>query len=276
MTAKFNAVEELARIYREPGARGPRQLDPVAQEKTENTPEAWATLIKRFGQSNEADLVGVAALKPEWVFEGYDLQNEYPWLIMIGVAMDHQEFAAAPSSDTDTRSAVEVAEKYNKGARAAAAMSNWIRSHGYIAKPHVGPWAGSITLTPAAIEAGFGELGDHGNLINDQYGSSFRLSAVSTDLPLVADGPRQFGADEFCSRCQVCINACPAGAISDEKKWVRGIKKYYVDFDKCVPYFNETHGCGICLAVCPWSKPGRAEKLAVKMQRRKMAKRATD
>lgn len=271
MTDKFNAVEELARIYSEPGARGPRRLDPVAETKTRNTPQAWATMVKQFGPEHEADLVGIAALKPEWVFEGYDLEKEYPWLILLGIAMDYDGFAAAPSSDSDTRSALEVADKYNKGARAAAAMANWIRAHGYNAKSHAGPWAGSITLTPAAIEAGFGELGDHGNIINDQYGSCFRLAAVSTDLPLVADSPREFGVDEFCSRCQVCINACPVDAISDEKKWVRGVKKYYVDFDKCVPYFNETHGCGICLAVCPWSRPGRAESLVAKLARRRAA-----
>jgi len=65
---------------------------------------------------NEGDLVGIAALREEWVFEGYDLDKEFPWLIVIGVAMDFDEFAAAPSSDTDTRSALEVAGKNNQGA----------------------------------------------------------------------------------------------------------------------------------------------------------------
>ena len=268
MTAKFNAVKELREVYALPGVRGPLKLDKVASERTEKTPEAWTTLVKKFALEYESDLVGITELKEEWVYEGHDLKKELPRIIMIGIAMDHEEFAAAPSSDTDTRSAMEVSDKYNKGARASAWLSNWIRGHGYQAKPHAGPWAGSVTLTPAALAAGFGELGDHGNIINDTYGSSFRLAAVSTDMPLVKDGPRNFGADEFCSRCQICINACPAGAIKPEKQLVRGVKKYYVDFDKCLPYFNETHGCGICLAVCPWSKPGRAEKLAKKLTRR--------
>jgi len=50
---------------------------------------------------------------------------------------------------------------------------------------------------------------------------------------------------------------------------VRGFEKWYVDFDKCIPYFNETHGCGICIAVCPWSRPGAAPRLAEKISRRK-------
>jgi len=271
MTEKFRRVPEFAEVYARPGARGPRQLDPVADARSDKSPEEWTELAKEFSLGNEADLAGVAALKPEWVFEGFDLEKEYPWIFVIGVAMDFDKFAAAPSSDTDTRSALEVSDKYNKGARAAAHLSNWIRGHGYNATPHAGPWAGSITLTPAAIEAGLGELGDHGNLINDKYGSCFRLSAVVTDMPLVADSPVDFGADEYCMRCEACNNACPAGAIETEKRWVRGVKKYYVDFDKCLPYFNETHGCGICLAICPWSRPGVAEKLVLRLAKKRRA-----
>ena len=272
MTEKFNAVPDLRKVYAAPDARGPHKLNAVADEQTTDLAENWSRIAKTIVLENEGDLVGITALREEWVFEGFDLDKEFPWLIVIGVAMDFDEFAAAPSSDTDTRSALEVADKYNQGARCAAQLSNWIRDHGFNAKPHVGPWAGSITLTPAAIEAGFGELGDHGNIINDQYGSCFRLAAVSTDLPLVADNPKKFGVDDYCMHCEACNHACPAGAISTEKQWVRGVEKYYVDFDKCLPYFNETHGCGICLGVCPWSRPGVAEKLVSKLSGKQQEK----
>jgi len=45
------------------------------------------------------------------------------------------------------------------------------------------------------------------------------------------------------------------------------VKKWYVDFDRCLPFFNETAGCAICLAACPWSKPGVADKMLVKLAR---------
>ena len=42
-------------------------------------------------------------------------------------------------------------------------------------------------------------------------------------------------------------------------------EKWYVDFDKCAPYFTHTFGCGICIEVCPWTQPGRGEKLFGKL-----------
>ena len=116
-------------------------------------------------------------------------------------------------------------------------------------------------MIPAALAAGFGELGKHGSIINPQLGSSFRLACVLTDLPLAEDRPVDFGADDFCQSCRVCEDACPPAAIGDAKQLVRGESKWYVDFDACMPYFAVTHGCGICLAVCPWSRPGIAPRL---------------
>lgn len=96
---------------------------------------------------------------------------------------------------------------------------------------------------------------------------------ILTNLPLVAYEPDVFGADDFCTNCRVCSDACPPEAIPEEKRWVRGTEKWYVDFDRCLPFFNETKGCGICIAVCPWSRPGVADTLVKKMARRR-AKRA--
>ena len=79
---------------------------------------------------------------------------------------------------------------------------------------------------------------------------------------------REFGIDDFCSRCRVCENACPPFAITDEKQIVRGVEKWYVDFDKCISFFAATSGCAICIAVCPWSLPEVGLKLENKLARR--------
>ncbi|MBI1830913.1 MAG: 4Fe-4S dicluster domain-containing protein, partial [Planctomycetes bacterium] len=133
---------------------------------------------------------------------------------------------------------------------------------------HYGPMAAALNMIPAALAAGFGELGKHGSIINRTLGSNFRLAGVSTNLPLILDRPDVFGADDFCTHCQVCSEACPPNAIFDTKQLVRGESKWYVDFDKCIPYFGERLGCALCMVVCPWSRPGIADNLIAKFARR--------
>lgn len=248
-----------------PGGRGPDEIA-MAAEKTQRSATAWAESVRQFALANESDLVGIARLEPQWIYEGYEIAE--PWIIIVGVAMDYTELAEAPPSFENPRAAVVVAREYNRAARACRKLRNFILSQGYCAKAYQGPYATALNMIPAAIAAGLGELGKHGSMINRQYGSSFRLSAVSTDLPLVADTPDEFGADDFCMRCQACANACPPGAISNEKQLVRGVEKWYVDFDKCIPYFGEALGCAACLPICPWSRPGNAANLLRKIRRR--------
>lgn len=123
-------------------------------------------------------------------------------------------------------------------------------------------------MIPPAIASGLGELGKHGSLINRHFGSGVRLAGVTTDMPLIATAPDRFGADDFCATCQVCTKACPPGAITEHKQMVRGVERWYVDFDKCIPYFAESASCGICFAVCPWTRPDVRPKLLATMARR--------
>ena len=107
-----------------------------------------------------------------------------------------------------------------------------------------------------------GKLGKHGSMISKEFGSNFRLSMVLTDLPLAVDQPVDIGVQDVCATCQACTKHCPPGAISDQKSLVRGVEKWYVDYDKCSNYFVKTVGCSICVEVCPWSETGRGEKLS--------------
>ncbi len=260
---QFEAHEPLKDFHLKYGGRGAKQAPRKPDAPSTATPEEWSARVKARALAGEADLVGIAALDPEWIFDGFEAAE--PWIVMIGVAMDHDELAKAPGIDA----AVETMAQYNRGTRAARAVANFIQGEGYHARPHGGPTAGPVTLIPAAIAAGLGELGKHGSMINREYGSAFRLAGVLTDMPLVADAPEVFGADDFCLNCRVCTAACPPDAIHRERQWVRGVERWYVDFDKCIPYFNDTQGCGICIAVCPWSRPGAAASLAQRMTRRR-------
>ncbi len=252
-----------------PGGRGPKPVDQAA-EKVEKSADEWTQTIKSFALENESDLVGITATDPMQIYQGYEIEE--PNVIMIGVAMDHDELKQAPPDFENPSAAVVVAKEYNRAARACRKLANFISSQGYKAKAFQGPYATAMNMIPMALAAGFGELGKHGSIINDEYGSSFRLSAVSTDMPLNHDAPRDIGAEDFCLNCQICTRACPPDAIYQEKQMVRGVEKWYVDFDKCIPYFGETLGCGICIARCPWSYPGRGPKLMDKMLSRRARK----
>lgn len=261
VNASYETHPLLAGIFNTPERRD-RGI-PVAEAQEEDAPDNWTARVKEFALANEADLVAIAPVDQNWVFEGFTVTD--PWVVVLGVYMDHSNLKTAP----EPTAALEVATQYNRGNRAAHALQNWIRARGHSAHGHGGPGAGPINLIPAALAAGFGELGKHGSIINRRFGSSFRLAGVVTSLPLVPDAPDSFGADDFCASCQVCANACPPMAITHEKHTVRGVDKWYVDFDRCMPYFADNFGCGICIAVCPWSRPGTAPKLAERMTRRR-------
>jgi epoxyqueuosine reductase QueG len=240
-------------------------LSPLSDQAVERPAIEWSALVKQVAGRLGADCVGIARVRPEWVFEGYTVRQR--WVIMLGVAHDYDRFKTAP----EATAAAEVIRQYARGNQAAKGLASWIREHGHDAIPHGGPIAGPLLLIPPALACGFGELGKHGSIIHRELGASFRLASVLTDLPLQPDVPERFGADEFCLHCRVCSDACPPDAIAPNKVLVRGTVKWYVDFDKCLPYFNETMGCGICIAVCPYSRPGVARNLVAKSSARRPA-----
>jgi len=163
-------------------------------------------------------------------------------------------------------------DAYREVNRIAITLAGTIRSLGYPAQASTNLAPGSSTEVlhiPIAIAAGLGQLGKHGSLITAEFGSNVRLATVLTDLPLAIDQPRDLGVDDLCSNCRICETNCPPHAIFSQKQLVRGDTKWYVDFDKCVPYFAETRGCGICIEVCPWSEPGKGMELTTTLLNRR-------
>lgn len=242
------------------------ELRPRAAQRNEASALTLTDMLQRFAISNKADDVGIAAMDSTYVFEGYKI--EHPWVVILALAHDYERLKEVPSDETNGIGVCDVGDKYAQGTRSSYALANWIRSQGYDADPYPGPMAGALLLIPPAIAAGLGELGKHGSLISPRFGSGVRLAGVTTDMPLVATRGSRFGADEFCATCQVCTHACPPGAITPQKQMVRGVERWYVDFDKCIPYFAESASCGICIAECPWTRPSVRPKLLATMMRR--------
>lgn len=241
-------------------------LVPVAETRTNATAEELTASATEFALAHEAGAVGIASMDPLYVFEGYSIKD--PWVIVLALAPDYDRLKQLPSDETNGIGVTEIGEQYARGTRVSFALANWIRAQGYNATAYPGPSASALLLIPPAIDSGLGELGKHGSLINRQFGAGLRLAGVTTDMPLVPTRPDRFGADDFCATCQVCTRACPPVAITETKQWVRGVERWYVNFDKCIPYFAETASCGICIAECPWTRPDVRPKLLATMAKR--------
>lgn len=236
----------------------------IAPQKVDKSVDLLTTELKSKALELGADDVGVCEYREEWTFEDRQIPRG-KYAIVMAFAHDYPRLSAAPDIETY----LEIIEQYRRAGATAKYVANWIREQGYFAEAKTGPHTEDVLMIPPAIEAGLGELGKHGSMIHRRLGANFRLSMVLTDLPLNTDVADVFGADDFCMRCQVCSSACPPEAISKEKVMVRGVTKWFVDFDKCLPYFIDNQTCGICLAVCPWSRPGIADNLLVKMARKR-------
>ncbi len=235
---------------------------PLADGPANLTAEDWTAGLKSMKAGGHFEMFGATLMRDDYLLEGASVAETR--IIILGVAHDYDEISHAPG----TRGGAEVLKQYGRAGAAAKTVANWLRSLGYPARPVTGPMTGDILMIPPALDCGFGELGKHGSIISAEYGSSFRLAAVLTDAPVQLTEPREHGADGFCQSCRICEDACPPFAIAANKQTVRGVEKWYVDFDLCIPFFNENQGCAICIAVCPWSRPGAGLNLAAKLARK--------
>ncbi|MFO8237222.1 MAG: reductive dehalogenase domain-containing protein [Prochlorococcaceae cyanobacterium] len=246
---------QIAQIFWQDSGR----VGVVARRNTAPADPSGATaLIKKAAVGFGAKLVGITRMGPQFCYQ--DSSPDFHYAISVAWPMKREEMLHTPSQ----RSNREIMDSYRQVNLVAIKLAKYIRSLGHPAQASTNLAPGSSTEVlhiPIAIEAGLGQLGKHGSLITAEFGSNVRLATVLTDLPLAIDKPRDLGVDDLCSNCRICETNCPPHAISSEKQVVRGQKRWYVNFDKCAPYFAETRGCGICIEVCPWSEPGKGIEL---------------
>ena len=234
-----------------------RAAGPVTAPRQTLTPDDAADAVRDCALASGAALAGIARLRDDALFEGYS--TEFTHAVVIAMPMDHAEMRHVP----EPRAANEVMRVYFEIGRVSIAVAEYIRSLGWPARAY--GESADILHIPLAIDAGIGELGKHGSLITREFGPNVRLATVLTTLPMRADTPVDIGVDDLCFGCRRCTIDCPPDAIQDQKQLVRGVTKWYVDFDRCAPYFSTTLGCGICIEVCPWTRPGRGPSLSEKL-----------
>ncbi len=237
----------------------------VARDKPDVTDRSGISReIKDVARRLGAGAVGITDISANESYQDYE--PRYKYAISIAYPMNYK---IMKEHVTWLTGGLETIRAYAEITRIVVELASHIRQLGWPARAYCE--SADILHIPLAIKAGVGELGKHGCMINKELGSDFRLATVLTDLPLELDQPVDIGAEDLCANCRRCSSNCPAGAIADEKQLVRGTEKWYVNFDRCAPYFSKTYGCGVCIQVCPWSKPGRGPSLSKTL----LAKRQT-
>ncbi len=226
---------------------------PVNDKKQEfNSPQEAGEVIRSFAKACGADLVGFTNITEDLIFKGAEVKGKYA--ISLGFEMDYDAIYTAP----DPPAGIEALRAYWRLGWIVMKVSEFIRSLGYQAQGHqVRTFLGdppTVLHTLTAMRAGLGEVGRSGILITPELGPRLRVGTVTTELELPISGERTFGVDEFCSHCTICADKCKGEAIPYEKKIERGVLKYTIDYDKCLPEFAKYDGCGICIKVCPFNR----------------------
>ena len=183
---------------------------------------------------------------------GEEVVNDHQSAIVIALKMDPEMILNAPTGTVIQ----ESFRKYVEAAKVSDIIAAYIRSFGYRARAHND--ANYQTLcVPLAVDAGMGELGRMGVLIHYRYGPLVRLAVVTTELELESSSPESQHIGDFCMICRKCSDNCPTSAISSgEEPQSRGFAHWSIEQEKCYRFWKRIGtDCGICLSVCPYSKP---------------------
>jgi reductive dehalogenase len=234
--------------------RGP-SLDLSPEEATER--------VKGYARHVGADLVGITEVDPRWMYShrgmahplageewGQEIEVGHRYAIVFAQEMSRDMIGPAPH----TSSTVESMHRYADGAVIATQVASYIANLGYAATAnHLSRY--DFLLVPLAVDAGLGEMGRLGYLMTRELGPRQRLSAVTTDLPLVPDAPVDIGVQYFCRICRKCAVCCPSQSIPHgDPEEVNGSLRWKLDETTCFGYWGKVGtDCNVCMRVCPWS-----------------------
>ncbi len=115
-----------------------------------------------------------------------------------------------------------------------------------------------------AARAGLGFIGKNHMLINPGLGCQIFLGELLTNIDLPCDKP----LEQTCKNCDLCIKACPTGALNPDGSF---------DASKCISYLTIEHkghipvslaekfgdslfGCDRCSKACPYHQKAHACK----------------
>jgi len=97
----------------------------------------------------------------------------------------------------------------------------------------------------AAQTAGLGKIGWSSLLIAPGFGPRIRLSCCLTEAALEPTTAVDKALE--CDSCQICLNKCPAGALSEPQAG----EQYAINKFACTTFLSASGGCAECMRICP-------------------------
>ncbi len=116
-------------------------------------------------------------------------------------------------------------------------------------------YSGLFSHRMAATAAGLGWIGKNNSLVTFDFGPRVRLGTVLTNWETEVATPIQ---KSFCGECNLCVEQCPAFALSGRTWNTTGTREDIVDVVACSNHMKEHYQhigrgsvCGICISCCP-------------------------
>lgn len=197
---------------------------------------------------------GFTLIDRRYISDEKDDVFPYDTILIIGMEMTMDTIMEIPQP-TSVSGRVFDFDVYHDGGLLVDKLADFIRSKGVKCRSHV-PLKWDINLPPHAINAGMGNYSTHGLLLTTKWGTRQRLFAISIDLDIPIDKPKDYNFEEFCKRCRMCYKSCPGLAIPKDAYDYRGAFKRRVSNKRCGTSMSENKFCGVCLKVCPFNNFG--------------------
>jgi len=232
--AQARAVQPSAHVA--PPATDPARLTDAVREEA-----------KRLGLSR----IGFAAYDPKYAFPEADPLGYDEGSVIVAVLEQGWTPTQNIPSSRSERHAMRV---YNELVQRTSALAEFIHTKGFRAQPH--SFAGEMLVIHYGVEAGLGQLGLNGQLLTPQAGSRCRIALITTNATFVHDTPKDYGVHALCDECQLCVRRCPPGAIPLKRAPFRGVTKAKIKLERCLPTMAQSHGCAVCMKVCPVQRYG--------------------
>ncbi len=208
------------------------------------------------------DAAGACAV-PQWAWYSHDaggnpLPAYHANALNLLVDQGHETMEGA--SGDDWISVAQSMRAYLRFSLLGGVVAEQIRRLGYSARVH-SVLDGDVLQPPLLLLSGLGEVSRIGEVILNPYlGPRLKSGSVTTDMPMAADKPIDFGLQRFCESCNKCARECPSGAITAGPKLMyNGYEIWKSDAEKCARYRITNAGggmCGRCMKTCPWNLEG--------------------